>query len=818
MLRRVLAGLAVAACVAFSTTRAVHADVSLTQGHIVGTITFTADFVPTNLTVYAGNPLNEPIRYGSKVEAVLQGTQPAGALTTSTWSYDLTVEALLTTHYQVRPIAYQNQNPPFLTERVPFPDFPAQPLVVSPGNTTPLDIDYTPVMVKGTLTAVAMNAAPLPLFSIYLNAFDATVDTIQPDCVGSINFCLSAPNTNTAGPDYTLYLKPGRSYVLYSQAVSFYESQLGSGAYNAIEFNDGDVLDATNKAGGDVIVKNYSLVEKAEVVGALQLNVPNGYTVYNKGITVSGQTTTPNQSFFDIFYPSPYNPAPTYIARLFDFVDFNKPINVSPSFQLSQNGQVGLIFPNQVITAHPDQVSTANFSGDAGLLTGTFTFFPAYRVTNSYPDIQVASASLGNTYAPFVPDPSNGATYQLLAFADTWSYWRLGWQFDMSNPNFASRYAINNYLNLANAHVTGINDVVNNDFVFNTALLKVFFTAPVNGVLSDPQLDVQSADPQGQISESGHADGFNQTNVVNGEARQVLRVSDVNYPVPFRVDRTAVVNGSRVTFGPFTVTPHPGEVIVVGVPANIHLTLTSPISGSSSADCQFQVTGTAGGGKAIATITVNGQTVPFVAAPLPGDPNRVTFDVSAASANGTIIVVATDVDGHSVTQTVDVVCLNPCSSDSTAPTVTASVSAHSLWPPNHNLVSVGLAASATDSCTANPAIGVAVYSNEDDQEETGEGNFSPDAKSIAPGTLRLRSERKGNGPGRVYLIVTSATDDKSNVGRACTAVVVPHDQSAASMASVNAMAASAVSACSATGSAPAGYYVVGDGPVVGPKQ
>jgi len=47
---------------------------------------------------------------------------------------------------------------------------------------------------------------------------------------------------------------------------------------------------------------------------------------------------------------------------------------------------------------------------------------------------------------------------------------------------------------------------------------------------------------------------------------------------------------------------------------------------------------------------------------------------------------------------------------------------------------------------------------------------------------------------------------------------VPHDQSLWSKAIVNAKAAAAVATCHATGAAPAGDFVVGDGPVVGPKQ
>jgi hypothetical protein len=157
--------------------------------------------------------------------------------------------------------------------------------------------------------------------------------------------------------------------------------------------------------------------------------------------------------------------------------------------------------------------------------------------------------------------------------------------------------------------------------------------------------------------------------------------------------------------------------------------------------------------------------------------------------------------------------------DDDAPTVSCSVTQSSLWPPNHNLANVGLSVSASDSCDANLTITVQVYGDEDDEEPTGDGTHSPDAKDIAPGTLRLRAERKGDADGRVYLIVVKATDDAGNVGVACVTVVVPKSQSQADVQAVNAQAASARSYCLANnGAPPPGYFVIGDGPVIGPKQ
>jgi hypothetical protein len=154
----------------------------------------------------------------------------------------------------------------------------------------------------------------------------------------------------------------------------------------------------------------------------------------------------------------------------------------------------------------------------------------------------------------------------------------------------------------------------------------------------------------------------------------------------------------------------------------------------------------------------------------------------------------------------------------TPPEITSSVTTASLWPPNHDLINVGLTANATDNCPGPIAISVQVFSDES-EAAPGDSHFSPDAKNIAPGTLRLRSERFGDSDGRVYLVVTTATDTSGNKSHSCTTVVVPHDQSAASIASVNAQAAAASAFCQAhDGGVPPGFVMIGIGPVIGPKQ
>jgi hypothetical protein len=154
------------------------------------------------------------------------------------------------------------------------------------------------------------------------------------------------------------------------------------------------------------------------------------------------------------------------------------------------------------------------------------------------------------------------------------------------------------------------------------------------------------------------------------------------------------------------------------------------------------------------------------------------------------------------------------SSDVTAPVITSSVALTSLSQTNSDLVNVGLAATANEPATFN----VQVFGDEDDQTPTTLTPVtvhSPDAKDIAVGTLRLRAERVDSEDGRVYLIVVKATDANGNSSNACHTVVVPRKKKG----DVDAQAAAAKAFCEANnGAAPPGYFVIGDGPIVGPKQ
>ena len=136
---------------------------------------------------------------------------------------------------------------------------------------------------------------------------------------------------------------------------------------------------------------------------------------------------------------------------------------------------------------------------------------------------------------------------------------------------------------------------------------------------------------------------------------------------------------------------------------------------------------------------------------------------------------------------------------------------------NRRFVDVGFDFLVIDDTDPSPTIDVLVFADEDDEEPTGDGTHSPDAKDDGD-ILRLRSERKGDSDGRVYLIVIVATDAAGNEGFDCCTVVVPKSMSKKHIAEVDEQAAIAVAFCLEFGEPPPGFVEVGDGPLIGPKQ
>jgi hypothetical protein len=138
------------------------------------------------------------------------------------------------------------------------------------------------------------------------------------------------------------------------------------------------------------------------------------------------------------------------------------------------------------------------------------------------------------------------------------------------------------------------------------------------------------------------------------------------------------------------------------------------------------------------------------------------------------------------------------------PVVNPTVIFPVLWPPNPVLINVGLSVAVT---APQAALSVQVYAND--------AADAYDAAGIGPETLQLRAERQDSGQGRVYLIVSQATDPSGQTGVGVCTVVVPRDDSALALAQVQAAAGVAAAYYLASQTAPPGFQLLGPGPASG---
>ena len=99
----------------------------------------------------------------------------------------------------------------------------------------------------------------------------------------------------------------------------------------------------------------------------------------------------------------------------------------------------------------------------------------------------------------------------------------------------------------------------------------------------------------------------------------------------------------------------------------------------------------------------------------------------------------------------------------------------SLWPPNHQLITVRIDG-VTDADEDPITIRVDSITQDEPVNDLGDGNFAPDGFGVGDSLAQLRAERSGPGNGRVYEIRFTAED---NNGGSCSGKVqigVPHDQ------------------------------------------
>lgn len=107
---------------------------------------------------------------------------------------------------------------------------------------------------------------------------------------------------------------------------------------------------------------------------------------------------------------------------------------------------------------------------------------------------------------------------------------------------------------------------------------------------------------------------------------------------------------------------------------------------------------------------------------------------------------------------------------------TVRVGPDALWPPNHQMVNVTAAVSATDTIDPAPACRIAKVSSSEAIDGLGDGDTAPDWFHPDGLLVALRAERAGGGAGRTYTLTLTCTDSSGNVATTTAAVSVPKSQ------------------------------------------
>lgn len=151
----------------------------------------------------------------------------------------------------------------------------------------------------------------------------------------------------------------------------------------------------------------------------------------------------------------------------------------------------------------------------------------------------------------------------------------------------------------------------------------------------------------------------------------------------------------------------------------------------------------------------------------PGSPPANAV-LSSEGANQQSTGMCQDIAGNTATAT-----LTGINIDMTPPTIAGLPSSCSLWPPNHQLVQVGVV-SATDALAGLASLNIAVSSNEPDGDQP---QFTISGDPLQSQTVQLRAERSGNESGRIYTITATASDRAGNTATSSSTCAVAHDQS-----------------------------------------
>ena len=492
------------------------------------------------------------------------------------------------------------------------------PIYANPGDEVPLNLSVDPAFISGTISTTTDGNNTIENFRmdarIYVPEFN-------------LNFWNRTSAYNLSEPG-----QPGRAYtLLVAPGLNYYFN-----AYitiNGVQYSLPSETVTAPAAGGTETRDFLIDVTAATISGTALLQGTDVYLA-----RVYGNSTP----------PPPYKSVNTIAdipsgAYTLDVTAGTW--NVYPHFYFHLTGDLsglnGWLRPpwTQVPDVNSgEHVTDVNFIIEPGFITGTVSLTGANTdISSGYIQAYSWPTTTGYMYTPI--DPCSG-DYMFVASAGDWRYYHIRLHFDYPDDPDASLRS-NLYQSgflLDPCTVTSGETVSDVNLTYGTATVRLFYYVEGGGVLSSPYFTARTtAAPY--LYAYAYGSGVETT---QGQAIATM------LPGTYTIEAFATVEGSQTEFGTFSISVEEGDVVVIGGLGRPTIKVTSPTDGEEIFADSVIVTGTATDDEGIASITINGEDVPFTPTGNPDDPCEVGFSHEVSLpvvGENTITVVATDVDG-----------------------------------------------------------------------------------------------------------------------------------------------------------------------------
>jgi hypothetical protein len=233
---------------------------------------------------------------------------------------------------------------------------------------------------------------------------------------------------------------------------------------------------------------------------------------------------------------------------------------------------------------------------------------------------------------------------------------------------------------------------------------------------------------------------------------------------------------------PVTLTPPSGSTFPLGTTI---VTATATDSAGNKSTATFEVTvqdttpptlslpaniaaeATSAAGATVSFAATASDLVSGSAAVTLAPPSGSTFPLGTTTVNAS----ATDAAGNTAHGQFTVTVR-----DTIAPVIAKLVaSPNVIWPPNHRMVTVNVAALVTEAVDPAPVTHIVSVTSNEPPDGTGDGGTASDWAILGDVTLSVRAERAGEGTGRVYTVTVESRDASGNVGTKTVTISVPHN-------------------------------------------